>query len=565
MEDSIKSLGEDTSLSFNPFDELDIINVESEKETEKKKELYKPKENYKPNESYCNEINQNDLKRIIDSHYVRRTNALHSLNNLMKYDSTDQYYYPNLDFTSNFGQYFYVDDPCLCKINIGESSEFIKIIQEFGRGKAGIATKININDKDYIVKGISNVTKTDFIPLKVKKLDKIYRSHIKENPCIEYNKHNFTHNNKTIFQGLLIAEANNFANQTCIHMILNEIFRNNVNNINNFVYQYDAFYCQNNGYNIMEIAEYGDLSNYLEQHDNLINEDLIREILVQIFNPLIFLKSKKYGFVHADLKCRNIFVGADPEKKPIFKLADFDKSSIFWKGIRFHTINMITFLSEPLLNYKGYNIYEYKESGEKYYLLSRTIQSNLPVQTFVMFNWLPMHMSYDFYTFIYSLIREPQIFKKIDELKNLKTILKIIFFEDDYVKIMEDLKKKISLHDNLTDIKLLKENLVKLRSLGEMNADLIKLDIKLKTNLDKVFEFLGLKSPSLIDIEIDNYHNKNQKINKEKVIQLSSSALGNRHICTTKCINNECNTNKYSNMTFYGNQIYDFDSCTSKK
>ena len=92
----------------------------------------------------------------------------------------------------------------------------------------------------------------------------------------------------------------------------------------------------------------------IEKEDTQISGKLLLDITKQILEPLSILKCKKYGFVHGDLKCQNIFVKKGSTGAIIFKLADFDKSSIFWKGIRFHTTSDLkvvhTLLSPPCNN-----------------------------------------------------------------------------------------------------------------------------------------------------------------------------------------------------------------------
>lgn len=63
-------------------------------------------------------------------------------------------------------------------------------------------------------------------------------------------------------------------------------------------------------------------------------------MITQILKPLSILQHPKYAFVHGDLKTKNIFVKSQNNSENIniyiYKLADYDKSSINFNGIRFH-------------------------------------------------------------------------------------------------------------------------------------------------------------------------------------------------------------------------------------
>jgi hypothetical protein len=60
------------------------------------------------------------------------------------------------------------------------------------------------------------------------------------------------------------------------------------------------------------------------------------KMISQILQVLSILKNSKYEFIHGDLKTKNIFVKSDSENGYIYKVADYDKSSINYNGIRFY-------------------------------------------------------------------------------------------------------------------------------------------------------------------------------------------------------------------------------------
>ena len=160
----------------------------------------------------------------------------------------------------------------------------------------------------------------------------------------------------------LSVPSDNFTNQTMMHLILNEIM--STFQITNYIHQYDAFFCEKrsfsaknfnpsaeygldstDGFNIMEFADGGDLMNYLnktlpEKYTNVTNDfkdltTIFLDMFDQVLTPMYILQQPKYAFVHGDFKSANIFIKMNKEK-PEYKIADFDKSSITWNGIRFY-------------------------------------------------------------------------------------------------------------------------------------------------------------------------------------------------------------------------------------
>ena len=65
------------------------------------------------------------------------------------------------------------------------------------------------------------------------------------------------------------------------------------------------------------------------------------DMITQILRPMSILQHSKYAFIHGDMKTKNIFVktndiNTDNKKSYIYKIADYDKSSINYNGIRFY-------------------------------------------------------------------------------------------------------------------------------------------------------------------------------------------------------------------------------------
>ena len=88
---------------------------------------------------------------------------------------------------------------------------------------------------------------------------------------------------------------------------------------------------------------------------------MFTDIMNQLLPTLQLLKTKHFGFLHADLKARNIFVQIK-DKTPIYKLADFDKSSIYFRGIRFHNISKFCSLAIRIYFYDNWiNHYSHRD------------------------------------------------------------------------------------------------------------------------------------------------------------------------------------------------------------
>lgn len=521
-----------------------------------------------PISQYLSSTSMQQLKTEIERHYLRRQRDLRRLNDI--WHSDGKYKYPNLDFISKTSQYFYVNDPNLCQIEANKV---------FGRGKAGTAMLIKIGNLDYIMKIIYNVNVDDYFSLNVHDIDGYDSSYRSSSPCISHNVQNCEFKGK-FFHGIVSAIGNNFMNQTIMHMVLNEILDSIPEVRNNFVYQYDAFFCKDkntiNGHNIMDWARGGDLSDYIQKKP--ITNELVINIMSQIMRPLALLKSKKYGFVHADLKCKNVFVNIDKNGNPIPQLADFDKSSIFWKGIRFHTkpstaINKII----EVLNtrYHGYPVV-----NGRYKLFCGSINE----QAYTMYSSKPIHVSYDVYTLMCSLVREPKIYRNLQKLPIVDHILDTLFDPSDKKLFMDRVRPRIEDYEGavtsyeqmiagmtqkMVEMHLasgndpitiqyhkVKDLLHNLQSITTITNDLC--DISLKVNVPDTYRLLGCDSNIDIDRMIDQYRREHPY--KNMSLLLTGGTHGSYHICTTKCEKGTCKTNKYS--TFAGYKYNEWDYCS---
>lgn len=289
-------------------------------------------------------------------------------------------------------------------------------------------------------------------------------------------------------------------------------------------------------------------------------------MIKQVLEPLYILKDKKYGFCHNDLKTRNVFVSGTI-KDPIFKIADFDKSSIFWNRIRFcNTLRSKSKLYQLALEfwYKGFeikshnNIVTYKLNKE--YVTGENAG-------LIMYSWFPMFMAHDIYTFIISIIHEPIVWdlfshglESVREFgsNNIRVIprpykgfnypklyhiLSILFGSqlDSLLIYMDELHMRMkSTIDNE------KERNNTLRSISTINSTLS--NFYLNIDISSLYESTG----------ISNTYSKYTHTSKYQYYIDTKPFLStyDNHICTSECINGKCSTNTYSKTS-----IYNFDTC----
>lgn len=365
-------------------------------------------------------------------------------------------------------------------------------------------------------------------------------------------------------QTLLVVEGDVFANQTCLNMILELILESHPG----YVRQLDAFYCRTSqgyyrGVNILEEASFGDMANFFRQYQEAglgITDVLVSNILQQVLTPLFILKQDQYGFCHNDLKTRNVFVTGTLDD-PIFQLADFDKSSIFWHGIRFgHTAreeSIITraanyhFNGFPTKTVQGriyYNLYPERISGQN--------------TVYLMNTWIPMFASHDIYTFVLSLLCEPIVWAAFSRgllfirefgllTEHVETTPDFVFpqfyqmlrllFGEQLDRLFQEVNTLLIGHLT-TNLPTIEE----LRSIRLMNNILSKYDLLI--NVDPVYTTVG------VDEWVEVPILANQPTPRVRTYD--------NHICTSECQGGICNTNKYSRLGYtMHRRLYETDPC----
>jgi len=475
-----------------------------------------------------------DLKTVLNQEQRRQRTAFRSLMNKNK-DG-----FRNLEFISEFSSFFDVNVDCVCKHLLSEEDRtgyIFELGKLLSRGKVGEAFLLQYSDKYFILKSIKNSPPRSYLSLKILPSDIKFLSIM--NPGITKNK---WLEKRTETEKILAAGGDNFSNQTCLHMILNTILGTKSQN---YVYQYDAFYCDNGGFNITEFAVKGDLSSYLDSLRDPITEEFLQDLWSQILSPLSILKADLFSFVHADFKARNVFVNLDNDNNPIYQLADFDKSSIFWKGVRFYNQSGDYRLSDvPFIPQNG--------SEGLYYVIESPI---LPVQVYTMHSPYGFYMSYDLYTFFYSLMMEPGIWAymykvwKTDEPSHIFDTWKSMWYSDQFEDMMNSISRK---HADLSMLEgdARKDQLVIMRSIRTISNKFHSKGYRLKIDLSHVYEAFGLKIKGIRQPLSDRI--------------LDHTSLDSKRICLDACRpstgwrgGNKCKTNRYSRKTF----TYEKDWC----
>ncbi|CAH6420461.1 Hypothetical protein HVR_LOCUS1198 [uncultured virus] len=416
----------------------------------------------------------------------------------------------SLDYINNFTNYITLNDDAYCKSLFQNKLSYL-IGSIIGKGKVGQVALLSKNNIDLIIKNIS----TKPVPyLSLRILD---HPGDDQNPWNNYYNI-YAEDGK---RKIVAAGGDNFANQTSMHLILNLILGNNPH----YIHQYDAFYCDGIGYNVIEYSNYGDLHKFLEDHP--IDDDLIFNVIGHVLAPLSVLKHPMYNFNHSDLKAKNIFV-RESNGNIQFKIADYDKSSITWKGYRFYNWSYNYGIVTPIKIEKD-------ETGLDIYVLS----SILGLQLYTMHNPYGVPMSYDIYTFILSLFAIKNVWTKYinSELPRFKSLMHRLFKGELYYIIMGKIAQDHAAVVSIAHINKLIDG------------------IRLQYDLSYVYQLVNIPAPPLTG-------------SISETIKITVSKDG--HLCMDECDINAarnsyyktCVTNHYSKTAITGTStIYNWDYC----
>lgn len=499
----------------NIYDKFDVEHRYKEKLDKKEKiEKKRPTKSFswaKP--IWCKDV-PNPTKKQVEEFYQKR---LESFDQLMSVQNVNGRYQLNLDFINYYADYFYIDNDCVCK-------DLLKRATKIGGGKVGIVyglgrdvfpedTKLSGRGRKFelIVKQIKNVDVNLYLSLRIYPLtnDIIERNSAfyvnsltiyqkgKDNKITRYIEGEIEQSFYNISRYNLQVPSDDFTNQTLLHMILNKYLGENTN----YVYQYDGFYCltrnRMDGYNITAFSDSGDLSNFIEKTD--LNENLIADMFIQIMTPLYVLKHPKIGFLHSDLKPKNIFVNKSREGNYEFKLADYDKSSIFYRNIRFFNDQYNLTLNKKVLGLFEINKVPFPlqqsntNPSYQYYSMSDSnfFGKVIGFHEFIMFNPFGFYSSFDIYTLFYSLIIETKMYMWM--LANLNSPLWGIY---DYLFHREEPEEWNKFMKNIYDIFYgkIKSDPDSMKFYWQQFKD---NGFKLRYNIDKIYDMLGIDMKSI--------------------------------------------------------------------
>lgn len=487
----------------------------------------------------------------------------------------------DLSFTDDFySKIVNINDECLCKQFVsGEKVYYTKKSTALAKGAAGTVYKLtnstNDDNQSLILKVMENVDVKDYITMRLTEYPNIPQKpiierYLQNNPLVSTDNKRIT----------ISFQSDNFSNQTILHMLLNIILSRRSDN---FVYQYDAFICneggKNMGYNIIEFCNSGDLSDFINKDSTIVNNVFIDDVMTQILTPLAMLKP--YEFVHSDLKCKNVFVNTDISGKVTYKIADYDKSSINWNGCRFHNngLSIVPDIGKNCIK----KIYDVKKTCMDSILDEREGTYSIsdytsPVMTNfgLRMNNIAFYTSFDIYTIYLSLLLEPKVWEWFNT-EEAKTSLfyncwyKYLWINGFYAKDMT-LKIKEQ-HDTLKD-----KILEKAKSYRFLLSLLYDTKAKLLVDIDSVYKvYLGNKYPYtkiVSPIFRPFYKGLNDKLcimpcktykwddNKRKYVNPNPNIQHDISLTSTSKEIDVCKTNKYSQAgVLYGRTSYNWDYC----
>jgi len=415
-----------------------------------------------------------------------------------------------VDYVSNYGEYVRLDDELYCKDLLNNNFPY-SMGNIMGKGKVGQVALLTRDNIKLIIKSMS-AKDVKYLSLRI-------MDYIGDNMNIggDYWRITDMNNNRKI----LAVGGDNFSNQTSLHLILNLILgRNQL-----YIHQYDAFYCDGKGYNVIEYCNEGDLHGFLEE--NIITDGILFSLLTHILGALAPLKHPKYNFNHSDLKAKNVFVNKT-EQGFIFKIADYDKSSITWNGFRFYNWSQNYGTASPIK-------IERNEDGKYMYILS----SMLPLQLYTMHNPYGIPGTFDIYTLILSLFASKNVWNKYinGELPKFKELVHRLFEGSSYYVVLGKVAQN---HEAVI-------------SMSHINS--ILNGVPLQYDLTYMYEMLGVTPPPIFTQET-------------QYLKINTSS-GN-HLCIDSCdINGDrndryktCTTNTYSKTGYSGYSTqYNWDYC----
>jgi len=311
----------------------------------------------------------------------------------------EAYLIDNFDFGNNIKSLFTENEYFCNNIQRSLLPGNLKIIREIEGGKTGKVWIIEDETNKYVLKQIQSKA-PDFLDIKIISLTndlKLVSPGVRENICLVGGKESYLRSSNT-----------NFMNQTIISLALQTILESNT-----YALQFDAFYCGRHGYTFLDFANQGTLYDYLFKVK--MNDKNIFAILYQCFKPFAALKKSQHSFNHNDFKCKNVLVHKI-EGKPHFLISDFDKSSMFYNNCYFYPYSTLgqSSIFQPTI--------EKDERGNHVMVYDLYTSFKIPgiasLQAWTMYSGYPFYLTLDFYTFLFTFLAHPKVYKYFISNKN---------------------------------------------------------------------------------------------------------------------------------------------------
>jgi hypothetical protein len=263
----------------------------------------------------------------------------------------------------------------------------------------------------------------------------------------EFINTNDDNNFKNINQKTYLStKNNNFTNEILVNLIIeNILLKINSDQYDHYIKYYNYFIANVNGtYRgcvIMDKMD-GSLDRLLNQINSMLYSDMDYSnkmnafhdsIVKQIVPSLLVLKTKEYQFTHTDMKAENIFFKEIEVREDMpfdkyftitinnrtiyykFYIADFDKSSITYNGIRFYNNYQSSHSAFAGFIFNSQSFYSdflnFDQTPNSYRMFRTMI--NLPTEVFAMrYMMFPFFLFFDIQSLCFSLfsyeIKEPQ-------------------------------------------------------------------------------------------------------------------------------------------------------------
>lgn len=439
-----------------------------------------------------------------------------------RYEALDQMSGDNLNFLSLFTRLFTVDVKELCQDFVAGKVPLFKM-KFLGGGKVGTAYAIEKGgDVLAVLKTIKGSKPPNYLSFGLHDYDQQY---VFMTPSLGSYSFIDQHNHRKL---LSVKSSTNFSNQTVQHLILNRILGDHPN----YIHQYDAFWCGTTGYNVTEIATLGTMHSYLAKQRDL-SLLMVSDAMRQILSALTVLKSTQYSFCHADLKAKNVFCSGGANGRPVFKIADFDKSSITYRGFRFYNSSQ-EYVALPKQPYPSVIV-----NGAWWYRFDTAYSAMLrvPLAAFTMHSPFGFYMSYDVYTMMLSCIAIPGVWGMLTrelvsghvEQTPFTRAFVWLWQREDLDKIVEYVGR---------------HGFDEFDSMSFINSFITDKGLRLRYDVDEVYTMFGVSTPERVD----------------SVTKQIFTTRGGK-ICLSACVNSKCVTPTYSKRELTGVKEYSWDYC----